>query len=67
MFCDKCDKDLHECVCSDIDQRMKELTDEGGPLIAKWCLSCDKHYARCRCSEPLLGVRHNGKTMPAVF
>ena len=61
MGCSKCNKDLNECICPDIEERLKELTGKKGPLIAKWCLNCDKHYARCRCTEPLWGVREDGK------
>lgn len=68
MFCSKCSRDLKNCVCPDIDERMRGLTDKGGPLAAKWCMICDKHYARCRCDEPLYGIRVDGlvkaTTMP---
>ena len=51
MFCGKCQNDLSECTCPDIDERMASL--KNSPYLAfKWCVKCDKHYARCRCAEP---------------
>jgi len=67
MHCGRCNNPLNECTCPDIDERMRELTGPGSHLLAKWCLNCDKHYARCRCAEPLFGVRTDGKTSPAIF
>jgi len=67
MFCVTCNTDVHDCTCPDIDDRLRELTGASGPLLARWCLACDKHYARCRCTEPLFGVRTGGKTMNALF
>lgn len=67
MFgCNKCGNDVGACTCPDIDQRLREASDSPHVMI-KWCLTCDKHYARCRCAEPLFGVRHAGKTGPAVL
>ncbi len=51
MFCGKCNNDLSECTCLDVDERMATL--KNSPYLAfKWCRKCDKHYARCRCEEP---------------
>ena len=62
MFCSKCNHDLNECVCADIDTRLRELSDKGSHMMFKWCLTCDKHYARCRCEEPIFGIRTDGRT-----
>ena len=39
MGCSKCNKDLNECICPDIDERMRALTGKGGALVAKWCMN----------------------------
>ena len=67
MFCGKCNKDLQECICFDIDTRLLELSNKGGSFLFKWCLNCNKHYARCRCKEPLFGIRTDGKVMSTTM
>jgi len=64
MFCSACDNTIKNCVCTDIDERMKELTGPKGFLIAKWCVLCDKHYDRCQCSIPNYMARTDGKMVP---
>lgn len=51
MFCSKCQNELGDCICPDMDERLSSLKDS--PHLAfKWCKVCDKHYARCKCAEP---------------
>jgi len=64
MFCMKCNKELEECQCPDLAERMRELSDEGGFMAARWCAKCDNHYARCYCAEPEWMVRMDGKLQP---
>lgn len=48
MICNECHKQLDECPCPDIDNRMKELAmNEHNSLL--WAICCDKHYQRCKC------------------
>lgn len=63
MHCGICGTDVGQCTCPDIDERLKSLT----LVLMKWCLECDKHYARCKCAEPVFGVRTDGKNMPTTF
>lgn len=60
MECGKCLNDLHDCACADVDERLRSATDLDG-FAARWCMECDKHYARCRCAEPIWGIRVGGK------
>jgi hypothetical protein len=63
MFCTRCNNDLHDCTCPDIDERLRNL----GAVVIKWCLTCDKHYSRCHCEDPVFGVRTDGKNMPTTM
>lgn len=50
---------------SEVDEAtLRELTDEGGPLTARWCARCDHHYRFCKCSEPYWKLRWEGKLVP---
>lgn len=51
MFCTRCQKDLAECTCSDIEERLKKAAT-GGYFVYKYCKLCGHHYARCRCENP---------------
>jgi len=66
LVCNRCGVSVAICACPDMDQRLRECCDHEH-VAFKWCLSCNRHYARCRCKEPLFGVRTGGKTMNAVF
>ena len=61
MWCMKCNNDLMECVCPDIEERLATLSGPGGPLVSRWCVACNKHYAGCKCENPVWGVRQDGK------
>jgi hypothetical protein len=49
MYCNKCQKDIADCTCPDIDDRLASLT---GTMIYRKCKKCGKHYARCQCKDP---------------
>jgi hypothetical protein len=51
MWCCKCNRDLSECVCPDINERLAGAVD-GGQFIYRKCLKCGEHYTRCKCAEP---------------
>jgi hypothetical protein len=57
MVCGKCCKDLHDCACHDITERLAGITK----VAMKWCRTCDQHYARCRCAEPVFAIRLGDK------
>ena len=49
MFCTKCQNDLSNCICPDIEERLASLGDH---FIFRKCKKCKKHYARCKCESP---------------
>ena len=51
MFCAKCRKDLGECTCSDIYERLDSLRDNPH-IVFRMCKKCGEHYSRCECDEP---------------
>lgn len=51
MFCTKCQKDLSECVCEDLEERLNRAVS-GGSFAYRYCKKCGKHYARCKCEDP---------------
>ena len=61
MFCHRCDNALHFCVCDDLNDRMRELTDRNGAVYSRWCKTCDQHYCRCDCEEPDWWLRNEGE------
>ena len=51
MYCVKCQNNLADCICSDIDERLAGLGNH--PNIAyRKCSVCNKHYDRCKCENP---------------
>lgn len=61
MWCMKCQKELHECTCTDINERLRAISGSKN-IASKWCTVCDKHYSQCKCERPIWGVRSDGKT-----
>lgn len=55
MLCAKCQSDLGDCICPDIDERLAGLA-KSPYFIYRACLKCKKHYARCKCEEPKWGT-----------
>jgi len=51
MFCTKCQNDLSKCTCSDLEERLAELSGSKS-LVFKRCKLCGQHYARCKCKNP---------------
>jgi hypothetical protein len=51
MYCVKCSKELANCTCSDIDERMKDLAGSSH-FCYQMCLVCGKHFQRCKCVSP---------------
>ncbi len=64
MTCNQCGAaDLMSCTCEDLNARMRFVTD-GADVAARWCAKCDRHYARCGCTEPDWKLRADGKLGP---
>lgn len=53
MWCIRCDHDLSDCHCPDLQERLSAIGGAGGPLIYRACVLCKKHYAKCACAEPI--------------
>ncbi len=62
MWCCKCNKQLHECTCPDIQDRLAKIGQISN-LAIQWCAACDKHHLACRCSHPDWAVKLNGQIM----
>ncbi len=58
MFCTKCQKDLSDCICSDLQERLDSLNHSPN-FIYKKCRVCGKHYAKCKCENPIWGTSHD--------
>jgi len=52
MWCEACKNELVECVCSDKDERIKSIMATGN-FFFRMCTICGKHYARCKCENPI--------------
>ena len=59
MFCMKCNHDLQDCTCEDINQRLSELSG-GGHIVFRMCQICALHYSRCSCENPIWVRSDNG-------
>ncbi len=59
MWCMKCNHELSDCTCSDINERLASIGGAGGTLVYRACKVCKKHYAQCRCKEPLWTTSDN--------
>ncbi len=51
MFCMICKKNLSECTCDDLEERLRNVA-EGGNFVYRECTKCGKHYDRCKCKKP---------------
>lgn len=45
-------------------ETMRDLTGPDGPIAARWCRTCDKHYRFCTCEKPDWCTRADGKLSP---
>ena len=60
MLCLKCGKDLIDCICPDKEERLKAIVDSPH-LVTKVCKICGKHYAGCKCENPIWITVSGGK------
>jgi len=56
MFCTRCQHDLAECTCPDIEARLEALSTSGGWALTR-CEICGEFAARCLCGVRA-GVNH---------
>jgi len=52
MWCMQCGKNLIDCTCPDLKERLDSLKSSNN-LLMKWCSVCDNHYAVCKCENPV--------------
>jgi len=53
MHCGMCQKELRDCDCSDVDERLRRVAyDPDSVCLSYWCLACDRHAERCACEKP---------------
>ena len=51
MWCGKCNHELFECTCPDIEERLNSLRTSKH-VASHFCRKCDKHHSQCRCETP---------------
>jgi hypothetical protein len=56
MWCTKCRRDIADCICPDIEERLRSIA-AASPFAYRYCRRCGKHYARCRCADPTWAVK----------
>lgn len=56
MWCGKCRKNLSECICPDLQERLNEAAAKGA-LVYKCCKLCGQHYERCKCKKPEFEIK----------
>ena len=65
MWCAKCNHDLSECTCDDIDEKFESLKNDKH-FIFRMCRKCGLHYNRCRCAVPDWTTSHDGVELSDV-
>lgn len=58
MYCARCGKNLGDCACPDIQERLSKLRNAPN-VIYKMCKLCGQHYARCKCPNPIWGLSND--------
>ncbi len=60
MLCIRCENQLQDCTCENLEERLDEAV-ASGHFDYKKCAKCSKHYARCKCEEPqfMLASQYN--------
>ena len=53
MWCTRCQNEIADCTCPDINERLASAAEGvGGMFVYKRCKKCKEHYARCKCENP---------------
>lgn len=50
MFCIRCQNEVYDCICPDIQERLRAISNHPNFAI-EWCLDCDKATSRCDCPD----------------
>jgi len=56
MFCGKCQNSLIDCTCLDLEERLDKAV-VSGMFVYRYCKTCGKHYARCKCNNPVWATK----------
>lgn len=59
MWCTQCQKELSNCTCLDLQDRLNGLRNSN--VIFRKCLICNQHYSKCKCNHPIWGSTDNKK------
>lgn len=51
MWCMKCNHDVADCTCSDINERLLSVA-QGGHAAFTFCRTCKEYKSRCQCDTP---------------
>jgi len=67
MWCGVCQKNLSECTCEDLEERLQKVSNSlatkgSGGFAYKRCRKCEKHYTKCRCEQPEFYIYHGQGT-----
>ena len=51
MWCMKCNHNLADCSCPDLQERLQSVVKSSN-FAYKKCAKCNLHYSKCKCSQP---------------
>jgi len=51
MYCMKCQNDLSDCTCPDLQERLSGAAEKGH-FVYRMCGKCGLHHAKCKCKSP---------------
>lgn len=62
LHCTVCNQNIAECTCPGVDDKMYAMAmDPNSHFAAKWCVGCNRYWARCRCAEPQFRLYMGGQ------
>lgn len=53
MFCYLCQRDIKDCICPDIEERLNKIAQRLD-IVTEVCAKCGQHRDRCKCEHPKL-------------
>jgi len=51
MYCMKCNHNLADCLCPDLQERLQRIAQDSNFVYRK-CTKCNLHYSKCKCKQP---------------
>ena len=58
MWCMRCNHELYECTCEDLQERLQSIP--GSSFVYRKCSTCQNHYAKCKCESPVWVYSNTG-------